>query len=146
MTLPIISAAWFSGVIALVALTSSCSHIGDSWVLGSMSSAASDQIMLVRKEPPSFGYQRLTSQTNVYPDMGIFISKHGMPDFLAETGNRERHYFILYYLKHRQAYACRARAGRTQAVEFAGPYPITHREYRLLDGFRKDPGHAPTKL
>ncbi len=111
-----------------------------------MSAAANDQIMLVRQDPPSFGYQRLVSQTLVYPDMGFFVSRHGIPNFLAETGNRERHYFILYYLQSRKAFACRVRSGRSGAVEFAGPYPITPREYRLLDGFRKDPARASTRL
>lgn len=105
---------------------------------GAMAGAASNQIMLVRKEPPSFGYQRLSSQAGVYPDLGYFVSEHGVPNFLAETGNRERHYFILYYLEDREAFACRTRSGNRGAVEFAGPYPITDREFRMLDGFRKE--------
>ncbi len=112
-------------------------------MLGSMSAAAKDQIMLVRQDPPSFGYQRLTTQTVVYPDMGIFVSKHGLPNFLAETGNSDRRYFILYYLSDREAFACRTRSGSTASVEFAGPYPITDREFRLLDGFRRDPSRKP---
>jgi hypothetical protein len=103
-------------------------------------------IMLVRQEPPSFGYQRLASQSQIYPDLGAFVGKKGTPDFLAETHNRQRHYFILYYLEKRQAIACRSRAGEQGLVEFAGPYPITKREYRLLDGFRKDPTHVPQKF
>ena len=92
--------------------------------------------MLVRNDPPSFGYQRLVSQAHAYPDLGLFVTKHGVPDFLAETGNRERRYFILYYLKQRHAFACRTHSGDSRAVEFAGPYPITDGEYKLLDGFR----------
>ncbi len=67
----------------------------------------------------------------------MFVQQRGHPDFLAETGDHDRHYFILYYLKQRQAFACRTRAGHAGAVEFAGPYPITDGEYRLLDGFRR---------
>lgn len=123
----------------------SCARVGNGWMLGSMSAAAKDQVMLVRKEPPSFGFQRLTTQTGDFPDLGIFISKHGLPDFLAETGNRERRYFILYYLKERHAFVCRSRIGNSRAVEFAGPYPITEREFRVLDGFRRDPSRRPPK-
>lgn len=105
---------------------------------GSMAAASNNQIMLVRSQPASFGYQRLTNQSGVYPDLGVFISQKGLPDFLAETHNKDRHYFILYYLNHREAYACRTPSARTRKVEFAGPYPITDREYRVLDGFRKE--------
>ena len=51
---------------------SSCTPVGDSWMSGSMAAAAKDQIMLVRKDPPSFGYQRLEYQSRVYPDLAIF--------------------------------------------------------------------------
>ena len=99
--------------------------------------------MLVRRDPPSFGYYRLSSQAQTYPDIGVFVASRGVPDFLAETGNSDRHYFILYYLKNREAYACRTRSGSTTGVEFAGPYPITAREFKLLDGFRRDPSRKP---
>lgn len=134
------------GFALVVIPVSSCALVGDSWVLGSMEAAAKNQIMLVRKEPPSFGYQRLELQSRVYPDLGFFVAKHGQPDFLAETGERKRQYFILYYLSDRQAFACRTRPGTDQGVEFAGPYPITDREFRLLDGFRRDPEKSPTSL
>jgi hypothetical protein len=127
-------------------LASSCTQIGDSWMSKSMSAAAQNQIMLVRKEPISFGYQRLEVQSLVYPDLKLFISKHGLPDFLAETGTQNRQYFILYYLDQRKAFACRTPAGSRNSIEFAGPYPITDREYRLLNDFRRDPSKAPKKL
>jgi hypothetical protein len=100
---------------------------------------AKDQIMLVRREPPSFGFRRLETQSRNHPDLGYFVRKQGLPDFLAETGDRDRRYFILYYLKARQAFACRTRRSpkHVEAVEFAGPYPITDGEYRMLDGFRR---------
>lgn len=127
-------------------LATSCTQIGDSWMSKSMAAAAQNQIMLVRKEPPSFGYQRLEMQSQDFPDLKFFISKHGLPDFLAETGTRDRQYFILYYLDPRKAFACRTPVGSRNSVEFAGPYPITDREFRLLNDFRRDPGKAPGKL
>jgi hypothetical protein len=114
--------------------------------MGGMSAAAQNQIMLVRQEPPSFGFRRLSAQASVHPDLGFFVSQQGVPNFLAETGRGDRHYFILYYLSSRKAYVCRIRGGRSEVVEFAGPYPITAREYRMLDAFRKDPSHAPSPL
>jgi len=117
-------------------LIPSCARVADEWLTGFEASAAKDQIMLIREEPPSFGYQRLSTQARTYPDFGIFIQQNGLPDFMAETANRDRRYLILYYLKERHAYACRTKSPRAKAVEFAGPYPITKREYELLDGFR----------
>lgn len=127
-------------------MTVACSQMADTVLFGSESAAAKDQIMLVRKEPQSFGFQRLTTQINAYPDLGFFVSKHGLPNFLAETGTRENKYFILYYLSDREAFACRTRVEAPGAVEFAGPYPVTDREFRLLDAFRRDPSHKPPKF
>lgn len=134
------------GMAAAGVLATSCAPGGDHWLAGGMAAAANDQIMLVRSEPPSFGFQRLATQSRVFPDMELFVSQHGLPNFLAEMGNKDRRYFILYYLKDREAFACRTRSGNGQAVEFAGPYPITAREFRLLDGFRRDPSHKPAEL
>ena len=110
-----------------------------------MEAAAQNQIMLVRKDPPSFGFQRMETQAQEYLGLKIFVAKHGLPDFLAETGNRDRLYLILYYLKDREAFACRATSGTRQGVEFAGPYPITQREFQVLDDFRRDPSKPPAK-
>jgi hypothetical protein len=93
--------------------------------------------MLVRKDPPSFGFLRLLTRSRIYPDLMCFIQQRGIPEFLAETGDHDRQYLILYYLQRRQAYACRTRLGHAGAVEFAGPYPITDGEYRMLDDFRR---------
>ena len=130
------------GVTVSGLLVMSCAQVSDTW----MSVAARDQMMLVRAEPPSFGYHRLVAQSASYPDLTAFVSRHGLPDFLAETGNQDRLYLILYYLKARHAFACRTRAGNSRAVEFAGPYPITDKEFRLLDGFRRDPSKRPEGL
>ena len=102
--------------------------------------------MLVRADPPSFGFHRLQMHSANYPDLAAFVAQHGLPDFLAETGNQDRLYLILYYLKARHAFACRTRPGTNRAVEFAGPYPITNKEFRLLDGFRRDPSKKPAGL
>lgn len=126
------------GGAAACFLLGSCAIFDKSWMPGSAASAAQNQIMLVRKEPPSFGFSRLATRSKIYPDLGLFMQQRGLPDFLAETdGTQDRHYFILYYLRERKAFACRTRPGHAGALEFAGPYPITAREYRLLDGFRR---------
>jgi hypothetical protein len=136
----------FLGVAATGAMAISCARMNNALLEGGMSAAANDQIMLVRKQPASFGYQRLDMQSRVFPDLGFFVTKNGLPDFMAETHNRERHYFILYYLEDRQAFACRSRTGQGRAVEFAGPYPITKGEYRLLSDFRRDPARQAMSL
>ena len=118
-------------------LLGSCAYFEPSWVPFSAAAQAQDQIMLVRREPPSFGYLRLASRSQIYPDLVWFVQKRGIPDFLAETGDRDQHYLIFYYLKPRQAFACRTRPGRPGALEFAGPYPVTAGEYKLLDSFRR---------
>lgn len=91
-----------------------------------------NKIMTVRKEPVSLGYERLAYQAGVYPDLALFVSTRGWPQFVAETTNDERHYLILYYVSQRQAFACRTLRDNPRAVEFAGPYPITEREQKVL--------------
>ncbi len=117
-------------------LATSCVGVADDFLTGMEAAAAKDQIMLVRETPPSFGYQRLVSRVRAHPDLGVFVNQRGLPDFLAETGSRDRQYMILYYLNDRQAFACRTKSARSRMVEFAGPYPITRHEFELLDGFR----------
>jgi len=102
--------------------------------------------MLVRKDPASFGYRRLESHLATYPELNLFISQHGIPDFLAETGSRDQRYLILYYLKVREAFVSRVRPENRSSLEFAGPYPVTSKEFRLLDGFRSDPSKRPVKF
>lgn len=122
---------------SIALILTACAPVQDAWLTGWTSKAADDRIMLVRKDPPSFGHKRLEYQAALYPDLAFFLSKRGSPDFLAEMSNENRHYLILYYLAQREAYACRTKGARTHEVEFAGPYPITPREYKLLDGFRR---------
>lgn len=113
-----------------------CAHFEESGLPGSASSMARNQMMVVREEPPSFGYYRLTSLARIHSDLAFFVEKRGTPDFLAETESENQDYYILYYLKKRQAFACRTHAGRRRTIEFAGPYPITKREFETLDEFR----------
>jgi hypothetical protein len=127
----------------VVALTSGCQPVADAWVTGWTGAAAQGQIMLVRRDPPSLGQQRLLSQSGVYPDLGVFLHARGLPDFVAETTTRNRHFLILYYLATKHAYACQAKAPATRQIEFAGPYPITRREYQLLRGFKQQAGGGP---
>lgn len=123
-----------------------CTQVTDTVLYGSETASARDQIMLVRKDPPSFGYKRLETQIGIYPELGSFVYKHGIPNFLAETGTGESKYFILYYLREREAFACRTLVDDSRAIECAGPYPITDREFRMLDAFRRDPSHKPPRF
>jgi len=120
------------------ALVSSCARV--------ISEVPTDQMMLVRAAPPSFGFQRLLIQSRNYPEFGAFVSQRGVPDFLAETGNQDRRYFILYYLKTLRAFAWRTSSGNSRELEFAGAYPVTDKEFRMLDNFRRDPSKRPQKL
>lgn len=126
-----------AGVMALCVWLAGCAGFEESGLPGSASSLARNQMMLVHQEPPSFGYYRLTLLTRLYPDLDLFVKKRGVPDFIAETESGYQDYFILYYLKKRQAFACRTHAGSEGRIEFAGPYPVTKREYETLDGFRR---------
>jgi hypothetical protein len=120
---------------ALVA--GACRPVTDAWMTGWTTTQANDRIMLVRKEPRTLGYQRLVSQSGVYPDLGEFLRFRGEPDFLAETTSSNRHFLILYYLDDRTAFACRAKAPSTRSIEFDGPHPITEREYRVLGDLKR---------
>lgn len=130
-----------AGLAVACALVAGCAEFEESGLPGSASSMAHNQMMLVRREPPTFGYYRLGSLTRTYPDLGFFVENRGTPDFLAETESDEQDYYILYYLKKREAFACRTSPGRRRTIEFAGPYPVTESEYRTLDGFRKGQSH-----
>ncbi|BCU76150.1 hypothetical protein [Luteolibacter sp. LG18] len=123
-------------VLAIASFTG-CSPVSNAWVAGWTANEANDRIMLVRAEPPSFGMERLMGHARLFPDVALFVSKKGLPDFIAEMSNKDRHYLILYYLESKQAFACRTNIENRHEVEFAGPYPITPKEYRTLAGFRR---------
>lgn len=123
---------------ALVVLTlPACTPMADSMLTRVEARVAHDQMMFVRSDPPTFGYQRLITGMRDHPDLATFVNQRGLPDFLAETGDRSQRYKILYYLSKRQAFACRTVSSRSSAVEFAGPYPITDGEFKTLDEIRQ---------
>lgn len=124
------------GLALACSLIPACSTYEESGLPGSAASMARNQMMLVRETPPTFGHYRLTLLERSYPDLTFFVGKHGKPDFLAETSSGGRSYYILYYLDRRNAYACRSRVGQKASLEFAGPYPITHKEYKILSEMR----------
>lgn len=121
---------------AMAVMLGGCTGYEESGLPGSDASIARNQIMWVSAEARTFGYGRLMSRARIYPDLELFVRKRGMPDFMAETADRRRVYFILYYLEDREAFACRTRPGAERLVEFSGPYPVTDKEYETLDGFR----------
>ncbi len=131
MNFPVISRLAF---IAL--LCGACSHPGNSFYLRRTSGTANDHIMLVRRDPPTFGFKRLASHAIALPDLGVFLRQSGEPDFLAETNKSGNRYLILYYTKSHKAYACRTGGDGSRQVEFSGPYPITAGEARTLQGLR----------
>lgn len=127
-----------AALAVLALLATGCSTVGDAWMTGWTQRAANDQIMLVASGPPTLGFQRLDYQARVYPDLAIFLRARGRPEFLAETTSDRRRYLVLYYLDQRQAFAARTRHPDDRTMEFAGPYPITGREFELLDGLRRE--------
>lgn len=123
----------------------SCSTMGDAWMTGWTQRAATDQMMLVDNPPPTLGWQRLDFQRKVYPDLDRFLAAAGLPDFLAETINDGRRYLVLYYLDTRRAFACRTNRPDDRSMEFAGPYPITQREFELLRELQRRHREASTR-
>ena len=118
--------------LAAAMLLGSCGPLTNDGYIRRTASAANDRIMLVRDQPLTFGYTRLTVLSQLYPDLGLFIEAKGYPEFLAETMKGGNRYLILYYLKERKAFACRSGSGKSRQVEFSGPYPITDREADTL--------------
>ena len=99
--------------------------------------AANDRIMLVRTQPPTLGYHRLKQESAKHRDLAGFLGKRGNPDFVAETHSDDRHYMILYYLERKTAYAARSWKGQ-ERIEFAGPYPITQQEVKVLGDLKRN--------
>jgi hypothetical protein len=127
---------------AIALLCGACSPTNNASYLQRTASAANDHIMLVRRAPPTFGFQRLAALATAYPDLRIFLTQTGDPDFLAETNKGGNRYLILYYTKSSAQFACRTDGGRSRHIEFSGPYPITEGEARTLRGLR-DRSAAP---
>jgi hypothetical protein len=113
-----------------------CSPTTNFSYLQRTSASANDHIMLVRRDPPTFGFQRLSAHAIALPDLGVFLRQTGEPDFLAETDKSGNRYLILYYTKSGKAFACRTGGDGSRQVEFSGPYPITAGEARTLQDLR----------
>lgn len=110
---------------------SSCGSLGNTGYLYQTAGAAHDHIMLVREDPPTFGYERLRALSLYYPDLAVFIQRQGIPRYYAETASGGGRYLILYYPEKRKAFACRS-VDPSHQIEFSGPYPITTNEMATL--------------
>lgn len=119
-------------LLLLTLCLTACVPMRRGWDAGWSERAAKDRIMLVRQSPETLGHRRLVYQSAAHPGLGDFLRGKGLPDFIAETSSDDRQYLILYYLDSRRAFACRTRRSPGTAIEFAGPYPMTDRETRLL--------------
>lgn len=122
----------FCGVLVL----GGCASFEESGLPGSAASMARNQIMLVRKSPPSFGFSRLQAHVRAHPELAGFLRAHALPDFLAETSDESRTYFILYFLQKKEAFAFRTEPEDKSSLEASGPYPITEGEQQTLEDFR----------
>ena len=120
-----------------VSLLGACASFEESGLPGSAASMARNQIMLVRKSPPSFGFSRLQAHVRAHPELDGFIKARALPDFLAETSDESRTYFILYFLENKQAYAFRTQPENRASIEASGPYPITEGERHILENFQE---------
>jgi hypothetical protein len=121
----------FAALLSLL-LAAACAPARRGWEAGWSERAAKDRIMLVRQNPETLGHRRLVHQSAAHPELGDFLQGKGLPDFIAETSSDDRQYLILYYLDTRRAFACRTRRSPGTRTEFAGPYPMTDRETKLL--------------
>ncbi len=124
-------------MFCVVLILGGCASFEESGLPGSAASMARNQIMLVRKSPPSFGFSRLQAHVQTYPELDGFLRARALPDFLAETSDESRTYFILYFLENKQAYAFRTQPENRASIEASGPFPITEGERRTLEDFRE---------
>jgi|GEM_PF-1390729 len=121
------------GAIAFIGVFNpGCASLPHSLMVTATEHQAADHIMLVRAQPQTLGFRRLSYQSTVYPDLGSFLRFRGHPDFLAEANNDGRHYMVFYYLKDSQAFASRTLREDPHGITFAGPYSITRQEVRTL--------------
>lgn len=96
-----------------------------------------DRIMLVREASDTLGYRQLRELAATRPDLDAFLTRHGLPDFIAEAASDDRRYVVLYYLEPRQAFALRTWSGPNEPIDFAGPYPMTPKELQLLTDMKE---------
>jgi hypothetical protein len=116
----------------------SCSSVGNTGYLYQTAGAAHDHMMLVRENPPTFGYERLSALSQYYPDLAEFIKRERLPRYYAETSSGGSRYLILYYPKRSEAFACRSLSKLSHQIEFSGPYPITKNELETLGELEAD--------
>lgn len=121
-------------------LLAACGPVGRGWEAGWTERAAQDRIMLVRNAPETLGHRRLVYQSTAHPNLDVFLKEKGLPDFIAETSSDDRQYLILYYLKSKNAFACRTRRGTGTEIDFAGPYSMTDRETKVLRELQEGSG------
>ena len=121
-------------------LAAACAPVHQGRDAGWTERAAQDRIMLVRNTPETLGHRRLVYQSAAHPDLGEFLQGKGFPDFIAETSSDDRQYLILYYLDSKRAFACRTRRGGGTESDFAGPYPMTERETKVLRDLQQNSG------
>lgn len=95
-------------------------------------------MMLVRQQPDTLGYRRLMAKSQESGDLKYFFEEKGLPDFVAEATSSDREYLIFYYLERRQAFACRRKISGVGNLEFAGPYPMTAGESKMLTEVKKN--------
>lgn len=110
----------------------SCGSVPDTVMATATSFQADDHLMLVRANPATLGFRRLSYQSALYPDLGSFLRSRGNPDFVAEAANDGRRHMIFYYLKGSHAYASQTLRDDPHAMTFSGPYRITRHEVSLL--------------
>jgi hypothetical protein len=123
----------------------SCGPVANTGYLYQTAAAAHDHIMLVKESPPTFGFQRLQALSQHYPDLMEFIEQKGQPRYYAETTNAGNRYFILYYPKRLEAFACRSESVSSRKIEFSGPYPITRNELDTLADLENDVESTPKR-
>ncbi|WP_035608717.1 hypothetical protein [Haloferula sp. BvORR071] len=128
-------------------LAGSCTPFrGGGWEAGWTERAAQDRIMLVRNSPETLGHRRLVFQSATHPDLKVFLSQKGLPDFIAETSSDDRQYLVLYYLDKRKGYICRTHRVENSEVVFAGPYNMTKRETGVLRELQHNSSQVPVTL
>jgi hypothetical protein len=116
----------------------SCASYRAAWNSGWTEKEANDSIMIVRESPPTLGWKRLRYFSTLHPEFGPYLAQMGTPDCIAESTHARQHYLIAYYLDRRQAFSFRNNTRAvSQPIEVAGPYPITRKEFRLLNDLKQ---------
>lgn len=123
--------------LTLPLLAVSCGTLREVIQEGTGAVVGGNQMMLVRCEPPSYGFLRMQASSRSHPDVSRFVKQKGVPDFFAEAKNTSGRYQLFYYLRSRQAFICRTSLVASTESQFAGPYPITAKEHRLLSDFQR---------